>query len=67
MPLPKGVVPLALVPFGYPAEPLKKRPNRYKKRAFILTPGKIELLFVGKVKKYQTSKRCFGDSETRLR
>ncbi|MDO8803091.1 MAG: nitroreductase family protein [Elusimicrobiota bacterium] len=29
--LPKSVVPLALVPFGYPAEPLKKRPSRYKK------------------------------------
>jgi nitroreductase len=28
--LPKGVVPLALVPFGYPAVPLKKRPSRYK-------------------------------------
>ena len=29
--MPKCVVPLALVPFGYPAKPLKKRPNRYKK------------------------------------
>jgi len=29
--LPKGVVPLALVPFGYPAVPLKKRPSRYKR------------------------------------
>lgn len=28
--LPKSVVPLALVPFGYPAVPLKKRPSRYK-------------------------------------
>lgn len=27
--LPKSVVPLALVPFGYPAAPLKKRPSRY--------------------------------------
>ena len=29
--LPRGVVPLALVPFGYPAAPLKKRATRYKK------------------------------------
>ena len=28
--LPKGVEPLALLPFGYPAVPLKKRPSRYK-------------------------------------
>ena len=28
--LPNGVVPLALLPFGYPAATLKKRPSRYK-------------------------------------
>jgi len=27
--LPRGVVPLALLPFGYPAAPLKKRLSRY--------------------------------------